>query len=280
MIPVLLAILAAVYAPLWKMAASKPKSKGKSGANKKSASPIFKKSASPIFKKSDSPVSVKDSGCVDIMYEILKAYDGKAHVICYHLRKGATDGFSKPINDAIASGDLANDCFNFADSPLRVSHDVDEPKLTSKGFHHRCFPQFIGDSDVPDTLEGCLATCKRLKAVLSAPANNRFNTTYRISADNNLTQNPPRSADFVLTTSTILQIIGHKYEVEQGQTFYGMFPELASIYFTPNPTYPHQAISELGYPAGNAADNIADNVADDVADDVGDDIADNEGGGD
>jgi hypothetical protein len=192
MIPALLAILAAACAPLWKMAASKPKSKGKSGANEKSASPMFKKSASPTFKKSDSPASVKDSGCVDIMHEILKA------------------------------------------------------------------------------------CCKRLKAVLSAPANNRFNTTCRVSADNNLTQNPPRCADFVLTTSAILQIIGHKHEVEQGQTFHGTFPELASVCFTPNPTCPHQAISELGHPAGNAADDVADNVADDV----GDDVADNQGGGD
>jgi hypothetical protein len=82
-----------------------------------------------------------------------------------YLQKGLTDGFSKLINDAIASDELANDGFVFADSTLRVSRDSCKPKLTSKGFHHRCFPQFIGDSEVPDTLEGCLATCNRLKAV-------------------------------------------------------------------------------------------------------------------
>jgi hypothetical protein len=69
--------------PIWN-AANKGKNKG--GANKKSASPTFKKSA--------SPVSVKDSGCVDIMFEIFKAYDGKAHVCCFYLQKGLTDGSS------------------------------------------------------------------------------------------------------------------------------------------------------------------------------------------
>jgi hypothetical protein len=112
-------------------------------------------------------------------------------------------------------------------------------------------------------LEGCLATCNRLKAVLSAPANNRFNTIYRVLVGNNLTQNPRCSADFVLTTSTIVQIADHKYKVKQGKTFYGMFPELASIYFTPNPTYPYKATLELGQPAGDVADNVANEVADD-----------------
>jgi hypothetical protein len=89
------------------------------------------------------------------------------------------------------------------DSALRVSRESDEAKLTSKGFHHRCFPQFIGDSEIPDTLEGCLATCNKQKAILATPANNRFNTSYRVLADNNLTQNPRRHADFVLIATTV-----------------------------------------------------------------------------
>jgi hypothetical protein len=217
-----------------------------------------KKPASPIFKKSPSPVSVKTSGGVDIMFELLRAFDGKSHVCTFHLKKGQTDGFSKPINDAIQSGDLANQGFVFADSGLRASHESDEAKVNSNGYPHRCFAQFIGDSEIPDTVEACLATCNLLKTILSAPANNKFNTTYRVSADYNLTQSPRRTADFVLTTSTIVQIIGHKYEVEQGRTFYEMFPELAGIYFTPNPTYPDKAILELGHPAGNVAHEAAD----------------------
>jgi hypothetical protein len=243
MIPAIIALVLAVSVPVWKMAATS--SKTKTRANKKPASPMFKKSA--------SPVSVKASGSVDIMFELLMAFDGKSHVCTFHLKKGQTDGFSKPLNDAIQSGDLANLGFLFADSGLRASHESDESKVNSKGFQYRCFAQFIGDSDILDTVEGCLATCNLLKTILSAPANNRFNTTYRVSADNNLTQNPRRTADFVLTTPTIVQIIGHKYEVEQGRTFYEMFPELAGIYFTPNPTYPDKAILELGYPAGNVA---------------------------
>jgi len=262
MLPAIVAfVFAATSVPFWTMAATKNTSanRGKgSPPTTTAASRGHSKKASPTFKKTASPVSVKDSGCVDIMFEIFKAYDEKSHVCCFYLRKGQTDGFSKPINDAITSGELASDGFVFADSTLRVSRDIDEPKLTSKGFHYRCFPQFIGDSEVPDTLEGCLATCHRLKKILTAPANNRFNTTYRVSAENNLTQNPRRSADFVLTTSTIVQIIDHKYEVEQGKSFYGMFPELATIYFTPNPTYPYKAISELGYPNGGAADEEED----------------------
>jgi hypothetical protein len=91
----------------------------------------------------------------------------------------------------MVAGDLADDGSIFANSAPRVSHDLGEPKLTSKGFPwHRAFPQFVGDSETPDAVDGCLATCSRLRAILSAPANNRFSTTFRILANNNLTQNP------------------------------------------------------------------------------------------
>jgi hypothetical protein len=55
--------------------------------------------------------------------------------------------------------------------------------------------------------------------------------------------------------------------VEQGKTFYEMFPELAGIYFTPNPTYLDKAILELGHPAGDiaqAANEDSDYVASDL----------------
>jgi hypothetical protein len=97
------------------------KNKGSAAAAKNQGSPpaaglsgIHKKSTSPMFKKSTFPVLVKDSGCVDIMFEIFKSNDGKSHACSFHLQKGQTDGFSKPINDAITSGELANDGFIFA----------------------------------------------------------------------------------------------------------------------------------------------------------------------
>jgi hypothetical protein len=260
------------------MAASKSasgaKNKGDAAAAKNQGSPpaagsshIHKKSTSPMFKKLTSPVPVKDSRCADVMFKIFKSCDGKSHVCSFHLQKGQTDGFSKPINDAIRSGELANDGFVFANSAVHVSRESDKPKLTFKGFHCRCFPQFIGDSEIPDTLEGCLANCDKLKAILTAPANNtRFNASYRVSADDNLTQNPHRSAD-VLIASTIVNIIDCKHAVEQGKTFYKMVPELAGICFTPNPTHPDKAISELGHPAGDIAHQAANKDSDEDSDD-------------
>jgi hypothetical protein len=62
----------------------------------------------------------------------------------------------------------------------------------------------------------------------------------------------------VLTTSAVVQIINHKYEMDEGGTFYNMSPALAGIYFIPNPTYPYQAISQLGYPPGDVAHQAAD----------------------
>jgi len=50
-----------------------------------------------------------------------------------------------------------------------------------------------------------------------------------------------------------VQIIDHKHEEEQGKTLYSMFPELAGIHFTPNPTCPDKDIPELGVPAGDQA---------------------------
>ena len=92
-------------------------------ANKCKSSPptgswIHKKSALPVFfKKSASSVSVKDSGFVNIVIKIFKACDG-SHVCSFHLRKGQNDGFSKAINDAISSGELASDSFMFTNSAL------------------------------------------------------------------------------------------------------------------------------------------------------------------
>lgn len=46
-----------------------------------------------------------------------------------------------------------------------------------------------------------------------------YNSQYCISQDNDLTQNPPRSVDFILTSDTIVQIINHKYNLRDKTTF-------------------------------------------------------------
>ena len=107
----LLAIVAFDFAatssvPFLTMAAAKntSASKGKGSSPTTGSRSHSTKKALLTFKKTASPVSVKDSRCVDIMFEIFKAYDERSHVCCFYLRNGQTDGFSKPINDAITSG--------------------------------------------------------------------------------------------------------------------------------------------------------------------------------
>jgi hypothetical protein len=146
----------------------------------------------------------------------------------------------------------------YAGSSLRLAHDSDEPRKTLKGFKYRCFPQFTGGSDAPVTSADNLVAAGHLARILSAPASNKYNTQYRVSRDNDLTQNPPRSADFILTSDTIVQIINHKYELGDKANFYAACPEFARCFFTPNPTYPYAAISQLGYPSGTQPDEEED----------------------
>jgi hypothetical protein len=110
----------------------------------------------------------------------------------------------------------------------------------------------------PVTLADNLVTAGNLARILFAPANNQYNTQYRILRDNeDLTQNPPCSADFILTSDTIMQIFNHKYNLGDKATFYTTCPEFARYFFTPNPTYPYATISQLGHPVGEQPDEEA-----------------------
>ena len=95
---------------------------------------------------------------------------------------------------------------------------------------------------------------KNLATIRSASTNNQYNTQHRVLCDDNLTQSPPWSANFILTSdSTIVQIINHRYNLGDNKaTFYTACPpEFVRYFFTPNPTYPYAATSQLlGYPAG------------------------------
>jgi hypothetical protein len=170
---------------------------------------------------------------------------------------GETDGFSKPVNDAIGPGKLTDHGFFYSDSYLRLDHASDVPKKTSKGYNCRCFPQFTGGSEAPVTLAENLVAAGHLARIISAPANNQFNTQCHVSRDNDLTQNPPRSAAFILTSDTVLQIINHKCNLGDKDTFYNACPEFARYFFTPNPAYPHAAISKLGHPKRERPDKEA-----------------------
>jgi hypothetical protein len=231
-----------------KKQSSSPSKRNSPPAKSKSGSPS-KKAGSP-FKTTFAPLSLRGSTDVNIMFERING----AHLTIFYLQKGQTDGFSKPLNDAIVSGDLTEYGFLYADSYLRLDHATDAPRKNSKGYNYRCFPQFTGDSEAPVTLAENLVAAGHLARVLSAPANNQFNTQYRVSASNDLTQNPPRSADFILTSDTIVQIIIHKYNLGDQATFYAAYPEFARYFFTPNPTYPFAAISQLGFPPGEQPD--------------------------
>jgi hypothetical protein len=226
-------------------------SKQSSSTNKKN-SPAGKSSgqakqpSSPIFKTTSTPLSLKGGTDINIMFERING----SHLTVFYLQRGGTDGYSKPINDAIASGQLAEHGFLFADSYLRLDHASDVPRKTSKGYNYRCFPQFTGRDGDPVTLADNLIAAGHLSKILSDPSNNKYKTQYRVSSDNDMTQNPPRSADFILMNEAIAQIINDRYQLEDNATFYGTHPEFARYFFTPNPTYPFVAISQLGYPPG------------------------------
>jgi hypothetical protein len=165
--------------------------------NKSSGAP---KKAPSLFKTTSAPMSLKASTDVDIKFERVKG----SHLTIWYLQKGQTDGYSKPLNDAIESGELAKYGFMYAGSSLRLAHDSDEPRKSSKGFNYRCFPHFTSGSDAPVTSADNLVAAGHLARILPAPASNKYNTQYRVLRDNYLTQNPPRSADFILTSNTIV----------------------------------------------------------------------------
>jgi hypothetical protein len=64
-----------------------------------------------------------------------------------------------------------------------------------------------------------------------------------------MTTSPPRSADHMLTTETIVQIIKHKYDVPDGSSFFATCSALARSYFDPERNFPPMAVAQLGYPS-------------------------------
>ena len=109
------------------------------------------------------------------------------------------------------------------------------------------------------TLADNLIAAGHLSRILSDPSNNKFKTQCRVSSDKDMTQNPPRSADFMLMNEAIVQIINDRCQLEDNATFYGTHPEFARHFFTPNPTCPFVAISQLGCPPGERIET--ENVA-------------------
>jgi hypothetical protein len=242
MIAEALLLLAVSTTPIWGMA--------KTNRNLRSnGSPSKRKPSSPKFNKGGNVVSVTGGGAVNVKFEAVVLHDRHIQIVVYWLERGESDGFSKPINDAIFRMELTEEGFYWAECTRRLSLASETSMMNAKGWKWRCFPQFVADSKKPNKAPDRLATAQVLADVLSQPSVNQYNVEYRAVAANDMTRDPPRSADHLLTTEVIVTIIKQKYNLEDSPSFYAAYPDLAQKFFDAEANYPHLAISQLGYPS-------------------------------
>lgn len=228
-------------------ASTRAKKAGKAGNTNKKSTPSKATLKTDLFA---SPTqSAKAPSVLDIKYELIAG--GK--LVVFIVTRNGSDGWSKPINDAVRSGELKDSGFHWFDCALRVDRSVNQTKSGSKGYPFRCFPQFV-NPETPSTAQSRFKTAKELQSILSRKENNKFNTKYRVHKENDQTSpNEPRAADYVLTDEVIQQVIETIF-VDAGIGFFEQSGDEALDWFTPHPVkgdFSDIATTWFGYPDNN-----------------------------
>jgi hypothetical protein len=183
-------------------------------------------------------------------------------------RVEGADAFNYPITTKVEDGTLRDDGFIMNASTRTSLMENLALKNTNNDYNRRSFPRITSVQDRPTRAAGQAV----LHAILVHPDNNRYNSIFSATEEDDYTVVPHRFPDEVLLDAAIVDLIYAMYDNVDNEWF-DRFPELARTFFSPTKPFPRCAIIRLGYPelflpvpAGEGSPVLGGDGAEDVDD--------------